>query len=87
MKLPGSYNFLRFAHHPSEELSLIVVKAPHRATPIASTLILPIKQVRPISSGGDSVAVCQRCLPLALVKPKSETQMRILMHKIIRSAS
>ena len=43
LKLPGSYNFLRFIHHPNEDLSLLVVKAPHRATRVPSTLILPIK--------------------------------------------
>ena len=43
MKLPGSYNFLRFIHHPTEDQSIIIVKAPHRATPIPSTLILPLK--------------------------------------------
>jgi hypothetical protein len=69
--LPGSYSFLRFIHHPSEDLSLIIVKAPHRATPISSTLILPIKEIRQLSGSSDSVAICFKCLPLALVKPKS----------------
>ena len=43
MKLPGSYNFLRFIHHPTQDMSLIIVKPPHRATPIPSTIVLPIK--------------------------------------------
>lgn len=73
LKLPGSYNFLRFIHHPTEELSLIVVKAPHRATPIPSTLILPIREIKQPSSSGDGLAICNRCLPLALVKPHSES--------------
>lgn len=71
MKLPGSYDFLRFIHHPTDNLSLIILKAPHRATPIPSTLILPLKEVKPLQSG-DSIAVCQKCWPLCLVKPKSE---------------
>ena len=73
MKLPGSYNFLRFIHHPTEDMSLVIVKSPHRATPIPSTLILPVKEVRPLGQSGDSLALCNKCLPLCLVKPRSET--------------
>lgn len=69
LKLPGSYHFLRFAQHPTQPLSLLVVKHPHRAAPMPSTLILPLQQVRPLSD--DQLAICPRCLPLCLVKPKS----------------
>jgi hypothetical protein len=86
LKLPGSYNFLRFAQHPSRPLSLLVVKHPHRAAPMSSTLILPLDQVRPLASD-DQLAICPRCLPLCLVKPKSETQLRILMHRILKGGS
>ena len=63
-------------------MSLVIVKYPHRATVVQSNVILPIQEVRPLNN--DSVAVCRRCLPLCLVKPRSETEMRILMYKILK---
>ena len=52
-------------------MSLIIVKSPHRATPIPSTLILPLNEVKSMGQSGDYLALCNKCLPLCLVKPKS----------------
>lgn len=77
---------MKFIHHPTEDLSLIIVKHPHRATVISSNVVLPIKEIKMLSQSVGSVAVCKKCLPLVLVKPRSETEMKILMHKILRSS-
>lgn len=53
----------------------------------SSTMILPIHEIKNFTSSNDSFALCPRCVPLALLKPKCETEMKILMFKILKTGS
>ena len=87
LKLSGSYNFLKFADHPLDpQTSLIIVKSPHRAGVVASDIILPIREIKPL--GHDySVAICNHCTPLALVRPRSEIETKLIIKEIIKLSS
>lgn len=74
IKLPGSYNFLKFVDHPTDtSSSLIIIKDPHKAGIINSEILLPIKNIKNIGYSEYTVATCRKCKPLALVKPRSES--------------
>lgn len=72
LKLSGSYNFLKFADHPSDpHTALIIVKHPHRVGIVVSDMIVPIKEIKPLGHSDYTLALCRSCKPLALVKPRS----------------
>ena len=72
LKLPGSYNFLKFAEHPGDPTTtLIIVKHPHRVRVIASDSIVQVKETKPLGHSDYTLALCNACRPLSLLKPKS----------------